>query len=125
MARFYRDVEPAFTPEVQFNALGRYTWPDSILGGSLALQVDGNYASSAFHNINNFDADRMPDYWLGNASLTWISADEHWEVGGFIDNFSDTRNMNIGFSLPFVCGCDEQSYGYPRMYGARVRYNHF
>ena len=120
-----RDVEPTFTPEVQFNALGRYTWPDSILGGSLALQVDGNYASSAFHNINNFDADRMPDYWLGNASLTWISADERWEVGGFIDNFSDTRNMNIGFSLPFVCGCDEQSYGYPRMYGARVRYNHF
>ena len=120
-----RDVEPTFTPEVQFSALGRYTWPDSILGGSLAIQVDGNYASSAFHNINNFDADRMPDYWLGNASLTWISADEHWEVGGFIDNFSDTRNMNIGFSLPFVCGCDEQSYGYPRMYGARVRYNHF
>ena len=120
-----RDVEPTFTPEVQFNALGRYTWPDSILGGSLAIQVDGNYASSAFHNINNFDADRMPDYWLGNASLTWISADERWEVGGFIDNFSDTRNMNIGFSLPFVCGCDEQSYGYPRMYGARVRYNHF
>ena len=120
-----RDVEPTFTPEVQFNALGRYTWPDSILGGSLAIQVDGNYASSAFHNINNFDADRMPDYWLGNASLTWISADEHWEVGGFVDNFSDTRNMNIGFSLPFVCGCDEQSYGYPRMYGARVRYNHF
>ena len=56
--------------------------------------MDGNYASSAFHNINNFDADRMPDYWLGNASLTWVSA-------------------------------DEQSYGYPRMYGARVRYNHF
>ena len=123
--KVFRDVEPTFTPEVQFSALGRYTWPDSILGGSLAIQVDGNYASSSFHNLNNFDADRMPDYWLGNASLTWISADEHWEVGGFVDNFSDTRNMNIGFSLPFVCGCDEQSFGYPRMYGARVRYNHF
>ena len=123
--KVFRDVEPAFTPEVQFSALGRYTWPDSILGGSLAIQVDGNYASSSFHNINNFDADRMPDYWLGNASLTWISADEHWQVGGFVDNFSDTRNMNIGFSLPFVCGCDEQSYGYPRMYGARVRYSYF
>ena len=123
--KVFRDVEPTFTPEVQFSALGRYTWPDSILSGTLALQVDGNYASSSFHNLNNFDADRMPDYWLGNASLTWISADEHWEVGGFVDNFSDTRNMNIGFSLPFVCGCDEQSFGYPRMYGARVRYNHF
>ena len=75
-----RDVEPAFTPEVQFNALGRYTWPLIGVGGSLALQVDGNYASSAFHNINNFGSQKMDSYWRGNASLSWYSADERWEV---------------------------------------------
>lgn len=120
-----RDVEPSFTPEVQFSALGRYTWPNSVMGGSVALQVDGNYASSAFHNINNFGTHKMDSYWRGNASLTWNSADEHWEVSGFVDNFSDTRNQNIGFELSTVCGCDEQSFGLPRMYGARVRYNYF
>ena len=120
-----RDVEPSFTPEVQFNALGRYTWPESVMGGSMTLQIDGNYASSAFHNINNFGSHKMDSYWLGNASLTWTSADEHWEVSGFVDNFSDTRNQNIGFELSTICGCDEQSFGLPRMYGARVRYNYF
>ena len=120
-----RDVEPSFTPEVQFNALGRYTWPNTMMSGRLSLQVDGNYASSSFHNINNFDTHKMESYWRGNASLTWVSADEHWEVTGFVDNFSDTRNMNIGYELAAVCGCDEQSFGYPRMYGAKIRYNYF
>ena len=122
--RVFRDVEPSFTPEVQFNALGRYTWPLTV-GGSVALQVDGNYASSAFHNINNFDTHYMPSYWRGNASLSWYSADERWEVTGFIDNFSDTRNVNIGFELAAVCGCDEQSVGWPRTYGVKLRYNYF
>ena len=119
-----RDVEPSFTPEVQFNALGRYTWPLTV-GGSVAVQVDGNYASSAFHNINNFDTHFMPSYWRGNASLSWYSADERWEVTGFIDNFSDTRNINIGFELAAICGCDEQSVGWPRTYGIKLRYNYF
>ncbi len=120
-----RDVEPSFTPETQFNALGRYTWPSPWMGGSLALQVDGNYASSSFHNINNFGTHRMDSYWRGNMSLMWTSEDERWEVSGFVDNFSDTRNQNIGFELSTVCGCDEQSFGLPRMYGARIRYNYF
>ena len=123
--RIFNDVEPTFTPEVQFNALGRYTWPLTGVGGSLALQVDGNYASSAFHNINNFDTQRMPSYWRGNASLSWYSADERIEVTGFIDNFSDTRNVNIGFELSAFCGCDEQSVGWPRTYGVKLRYNYF
>ena len=119
-----RDVEPSFTPEVQFNAMGRYTWP-LMVGGSVALQVDGNYASSAFHNINNFDTHYMEGYWRGNASLSWYSADERWEVTGFIDNFSDTRNQNIGFELAAICGCDEQSFGWPRTYGVKLRYHYF
>ena len=120
-----RDVEPAFTPEVQFNALGRYTWPLTGVGGSLALQVDGNYASSAFHNINNFGSQKMDSYWRGNASMSWYSADERWEVTGFVDNFSDTRNVVIGFELASFCGCDEQSVGWPRTYGIKLRYNYF
>ena len=120
-----RNVEPSFTPETQFSGLGRYTWPNSLMGGAVTLQVDGNYASSSFHNINNFDTHRMGSYWRGNASLTWVSADEHWEITGFVDNFSDARNMTIGYELAAVCGCDEQSFGYPRMYGARLRYNYF
>jgi iron complex outermembrane receptor protein len=119
-----RDNEPSFTPEVQFSALGRYTW-ENVFGGAVSLQIDGNYASHAFSNINNFGAHRMDSYWIGNARVRWVSADEHWEVGGFVNNFSDTRNQNIGFELATVCGCDEQSFGKPRWAGINVRYNYF
>ena len=120
-----RDVEPTFTPEVQFSALGRYTWPNSFLGGSVSVQIDGNYASKTFSNINNFGSHRQDGYWIGNARISWISADQHWEVGGFVNNFSDTRNQLIGFELSSICGCDEASFGKPRWAGVNVRYNYF
>ena len=119
-----RDTEPSFTPEVQFSGLGRYTWPAAFMGGTVAVQLDGNYASSAFHNINNFGSHRMDSYWIGNARIDWVSADEHWEIGGFVQNFSDTRYQNIGFELATLCGCDEQSFGRPRWAGINLRYNY-
>lgn len=120
-----RDVEPGYSPETEFNALGRYTLPNSVAGGSLAMQVHGNYASSSFNNINNFRTHKMDSYWVGNANLTWVSADERWTVSGFIDNFSDTRNHLFGLELSTVAGYDAQGFGMPRTYGIRVRHDYF
>ncbi len=119
-----RDVEPSFTPKTQWSGIARYTIPNVFMGGTLALQMDGIYRSRAFHNINNFGSHRMDAYWIGNASIDWNSADEHWTVGAFVDNFTDTRNQLIGFELSTVCGCDEQSFGKPRWWGVNVRYDY-
>jgi len=120
-----RDVEPSYAPEMQFNALARYTWYEVIAGGSLAFQVHGNYVSESFNNINNFDTHKMESYWLGNANLTWASADEHWTVSAFVDNVGDVRNQMFGLELSTVTGSDAQGFGLPRIYGLRVRYNYF
>lgn len=119
-----RDIEPTFTPDVQFNFVGRYTWPNAF-GGAVTLQLDGNYAASSFHNLSNFDATKMDSYWLGNTSLSWKSDDGHWQVTGFVDNVFDERNQTTGFSLHGISGSDEYAFGLPRMYGARLRYNYF
>ena len=119
-----RDVEPSFTPKTQWSGIARYTIPNMFAGGTLALQMDAIYRSRAFHNINNFGSHRMPAYWLGNASVDWKSSDEAWTVGAFVDNFTDTRNQLIGFELSTVCGCDEASYGKPRWWGVKVRYDY-
>ena len=118
-----RDVEPSYTPEIQFSGVGRYTWPNSLLGGDFSLQVDGNYAASSFFNINNFDSHRMDSYWVGNVRARWVSADEHWELGAFLYNFSDSRPQNVGFELSTICGCDEFSIDKPRWWGINLRYN--
>ncbi len=119
-----RDVEPSYTPDIQFNGLARYTWPN-VLGGALSVQLDGNHASSAYFNINNFDSHRMDGYWIGNARLRWQSTDEHWELGAFVNNFTDTLAQNAGFELTTICGCDEFSRARPRWWGINLRYNYF
>jgi iron complex outermembrane receptor protein len=118
-----RDVEPSYTPEIQFSGVGRYTWPNSLLGGDFSLQVDGNHQASSFFNINNFDSHRMDSYWVGNVRARWVSADEHWELGAFLNNFSDSRPQNVGFELSTICGCDEFSIDKPRWWGINLRYN--
>ena len=117
-----RDVEPSFTPEVQLSGLARYRWPQTLFGGNASVQLDANYASSSFQNIRNFQAHKMDDYVVANARLSWLSADEHWEVSFFVTNFADSRYKITGFDLSNVCGCTLDGYGKPRWFGARLRY---
>jgi iron complex outermembrane receptor protein len=121
----FRDVTPAHTPEWQFAGLGRYTWPTPVFGGHLALQVDFTYTDDRYHNIRNFDAQNMDSFWLTNARLAWLSADEHWEATFFVSNLTDERYVHTGFDLATLCGCAEEAWGKPRWYGARLRFNWF
>ena len=119
-----RDVEPTFTPEVQFSAIGNYTWENSILGGDLILQIDGNFASSRFDTLNNFHTHKRDPFWIGNARVRWISPDKRWEVAGFVNNFSDTEYETIGFDISTITGSTEQGYGKPRWAGINARWNY-
>lgn len=120
-----RDVEPSFTPKVQLSGLARYVWPQTLLGGDVAFQMDFNYADTAYSNINNFGTQKMDSYIIGNARLSWFSADDHWEMQFFVNNLADARNQLIGYEISTICGCDENSFGNPRWFGAKVRYNWF
>lgn len=118
-----RDVEPTFTPEYQTSGLARYTWPALLADGDLALQMDFNYASEAFYNINNFGTHEMDSYVVGNARLTWYHPNNKLEAQFFVNNLADEQYQNIGFELSTICGCDERSYGRPRWFGGRIRYS--
>lgn len=117
-----RDVQPSYTPKVQFSGIASYTWPLPSTRGAFSLQIDGNYASSSFFNINNFDSHRMDKYWMGNLRARWASDDQRWEVGAFLKNFADVRAQNVGFELSTICGCDEYSIMEPRWWGVTMRY---
>jgi iron complex outermembrane receptor protein len=118
-----RDVEPSFTPEFQWSGLVRYQWPTEFMGGNVAFQMDANYATSAYHNIRNFQAHKMDDYVIGNARLSWLSIDGIWEAQAFVNNLADAHNQITGFELATLCGCSEEAYGKPRWFGVRVHYN--
>jgi iron complex outermembrane receptor protein len=119
----FRDATPAHTPKWQFAGLARYTWPQLVFSGNVAAQVDVTYADDRFHNIRNFDAQRMASFWLANARLSWTSSDARWEGTFFVDNLTDKRYVHTGFDLATLCGCAEEAYGKPRWFGAQLRFN--
>jgi iron complex outermembrane receptor protein len=119
----FRDATPAHTPKWQFAGLARYTWPQLVFSGNVAAQVDVTYTDDRFHNIRNFDAQRMASFWLANARLSWTSSDARWEGTFFVDNLTDKRYVHTGFDLATLCGCAEEAYGKPRWFGAQLRFN--
>ena len=60
---------------------------------------------------------------VGNAQLSWLSGDARWEGTFFINNIADARYRFNGFDLATLCGCQEDAYGDPRWFGAKLRYN--
>jgi iron complex outermembrane receptor protein len=119
------DSEPSFTPDVQASGLARYTWPQSVAGGRLFSQVSFNYAAEFYDNIRNYDASKLPDYFIGNVRLGWSSADNRWEGAVFVNNVADERYFTIGYDLSNATGSNSLVPGKPRWFGVSARYNFF
>jgi iron complex outermembrane receptor protein len=117
------DSEPSFTPEFQAAGLARYTWPLSIAGGRLFTQASFNYSAEFFDNIRNYEASRMPDYFLGNVRAGWSSDDGRWEGAVFVNNVADERYFTIGYDLSNATGSNSLVPGKPRWIGVSARYN--
>lgn len=118
----FRDVKPTFAPERQVSGRVSYRIPSPIAGGTLLLTADGSYSSSFYHNIRNFQANKLPGYALFNANATWTQVGSGFKLAAGIQNIFDKRYRNIGFDLSSLCGCTEESYGRPRWYSITVGY---
>jgi len=119
----FRDVKPTFAPETQLSGRLNYRIPTPIAGGALTLAADGSYQSSVFHNIRNFQADRLPGYWVFNGNVSWKQENGGLRAAVGIQNIFDKRYANIGFNLATLCGCNEESYGRPRWWSVTVGYD--
>ena len=117
-----RDVQTTFAPEWTLSALLRYTIPAPVAGGSLALQVNGNYQSKVWHNLNNFDANSLKGWGIVNARIDWKSGDDKLKLSLFANNLFDKVYDTVGFDLSQICGCNLSAQGKPRWIGVQARY---
>ncbi|MCG8403343.1 MAG: TonB-dependent receptor, partial [Firmicutes bacterium] len=115
-----RDVDPTYAPEKQATGLIRYEWP--AIGGMMAVQADVSYSDEYYYNLRNFDADKFDSYVMTNARISWVNADENWELALIGRNITDERAGVQGFDLATLCGCNEVSYRAPRFYGVSAKY---
>lgn len=115
----FRDVRPVYTPEFQSSGLVRY---DVDVGpGRVGFQIDGSYTGARFSNLRNFQAQRLPSYFLTNARISWTEG--AWQVTAFVTNVLDKRWQREMFDLATLCGCANDAYGPPRWFGASIRYS--
>ena len=56
-------------------------------------------------------------YWLFNATLTWRSPNQHFEVMGFVHNFMNTAYKTQNFDLSEGIGVILDAYAEPRTFG--------
>ena len=89
--------------------------------GALHARIDGRYQSTVRPTTDTTALLVQPGYALWNASLSWTSPDERWEVALHGDNLGDTRYLTSGFDYPF--GITTGYYGPPRTYSLALAYS--
>jgi iron complex outermembrane receptor protein len=70
----------------------------------------------------NTPAIRQPSYDLLGASLTWASADEHWQVRLAGTNLTDENYFTAGFADLPVSGIAEVVMARPREWSLQLQY---
>lgn len=116
----FADRETTFAPEWTLSGLARYTYPGDVFGGKLSVQGSGSYQSAVWQSLNNFDADRMPSYFLADARISWTSDDKRYTVAVFGKNIFNKRYDAVGFDEAFLAGANLNSPGRPRWIGGNV-----
>ena len=112
-------------PDVQFTGMARYSWP-AWNGGALAVQGDFNYQSKNSFTIFNDPATSIDGYIVGNARVSYTSADERWSAALFVKNIGDKEYIvsisnNSGF--PPGLAHVQRFYARPRWIGGQITYS--
>ena len=111
-------------PEWTANLMAQYVC-DLDNAGSIRLRGDLSYKDDVFYSDDeasaSFDRLHADSYTIYNAGVTYISADEHWELGVFGRNLGDEREIRGGFGVD-AFGTTTVSFTEPRRYFVSVRY---
>jgi|TARA_R110002051_G_scaffold221338_1_gene284946 iron complex outermembrane receptor protein len=116
---------PVQSPKWNYNGLVRYSMP--LANGYLALQADFVFRDDVKFALSDAETVQQEAYTIYNASITYTSGDDSWQVRAFVDNLADEEYVVQAFDLsgPDVFGITEQYYGKPRWWGVSFKYSWF
>jgi len=110
-------------PSLSVNGLVQY---EAYLAGgsSVTPRFDFSYVSDQFFEAQNRPLlDEQEGYILANASLSWRSSNERYEVRGWVKNLFDKQYFAKALGGQSVSAGNATSYhGAPRMYGVTFRF---
>jgi iron complex outermembrane receptor protein len=108
-----------YTPDWTYSFGIQYDY--DIGPGSLGLRFDGSYRSAIFTETTNTDWSRIDSRFLGNARISYTTADEDWQVALEVQNVFDKYYFlsvsDVTTSLGAVTGVP----GLPRTWALSVK----
>ncbi len=98
---------------------------DYELGGLGSLTLGGavSYRSKTYLTVSSSEILAQDKYALLDASLSYTSPDEHWNIILSGQNLTDKEYREHGFDLSSAPGVQLGYYGTPRTYSVNLRYN--
>jgi len=112
------------SPENTIHIGVAYTWPITMIAGSLTARWDYYWQDDSFAREFNTVGDQIDAWDQHNASLIYESNDGHWMVKAWVRNLQDENNVTGKYLTSDTSGFYRNYFlTEPRVYGATLRYS--
>ncbi len=91
-------------------------------GGQVITRADWAYVDEHFKDALNFPQLRQDSYSLVDAYITYVRAQDNWEVSLFGKNLTDESYIVSGFANGLTQGRVSANLGRPREWGLSFKY---
>jgi len=100
-----------------------FTYDYDLAGlGSVTLGSAVSYRSKTYLTVSSSEILAQNEFALVEASLSYVSPDEHWNIIVSGQNLTDKKYREHGFDLSAAPGVQLGYYGTPRTYSVNLRY---
>jgi iron complex outermembrane receptor protein len=116
------DCTAPYVPDWSISAGAQYTF-DLGKSGSIVPRVDWFYKSKTYNDVSNFEPAAIEGYDLWNARISYVTADDDWELALQVQNIADRRYFVNKFQGYFALGTIVGQPARPRTFLATLKYN--
>ncbi len=114
------DQDMPQSPDVTLNGILRKEW--GLFGGTVVAQGDFVYVDERTSNTINHPVLDLDSYVIGNARVSYRTADDRWEAAFFVKNIADAEYEVVGFERAFLNATAKFTMGLPRWFGGTISY---
>ena len=111
-----------YTPDWKASVGMQYTLPLGT-AGSLTGRIDGAYTSAVYGQAINAATNRIPDYVVSNARLTWRAQDDRWQTAVEVTNLTNKLYYTSVFDQTASSGSVSYGVAMPRAWAITIKHN--
>ena len=113
----------ANSPDLMFNARGRYEFPVGGSGWRSFVAADAMYRDDIYFSLGNNGQNSQESFWLWNGRIGIVSPDQHWDISIWGKNLGDEFYITQSYDNTGGIFPSQNFLGMPRTYGVSAKYS--